>query len=568
MVTGIESYLRIRSAHTPRWLDDGARIAFIGDQTGTPQAYAMPADGGWPELLTHTSERASSILTRGSTVVFTRDVGGNERGRIWTADPERALADADAIHELGAFSPDATSVAFTHTARNGVDFDLAVVTVASGERREIAMLVGWHSVLDWGSRGVLVARARSNVDHDLLLVDPESGAVELLTAHDLPEQWLPAVLDTDGSVLAATDRATEHARLVRLAVDGGLTAMTADDADVEAIAVTSGRLAYVRNVGGVSELTVDGAVVGIPAGVIGSLAFSPDGGRLAFDLTTPDAPFDVYVLGGDGVCAVTRADLGGVRRADLVRPTLVTVESFDGLSVPYLLYGPTDAPSLCWVHGGPESQSRPALNAVVQFLAARGISVAVPNVRGSTGYGKSYTALDDVALRPHSVADLAALGRELGATRGVPVGVMGGSYGGYMTLAAITEYPELWSAAVDIVGIANLVTFLERTGAYRRALREAEYGSLERDRDLLVALSPIHKVDRIRTPLMVIHGANDPRVPISEAEQIVGAIEARGGDVTYLRYEDEGHGLVRLANRVDAYPQVAAFLERHLLHAV
>jgi dipeptidyl aminopeptidase/acylaminoacyl peptidase len=163
------------------------------------------------------------------------------------------------------------------------------------------------------------------------------------------------------------------------------------------------------------------------------------------------------------------------------------------------------------------------------------------------------------------VRDLAELAIDLGARRGVPVGVMGGSYGGYMTLAAITEYPDLWRSAVDIVGIANFVTFLERTGSYRRKLREAEYGSLEHDRALLERLSPIHRVDRITAPLMVIHGANDPRVPVGEAEQIVTALQQRGREVVYLRYEDEGHGLVRLANRIDAYPQVAAFLERTLL---
>ncbi len=161
--------------------------------------------------------------------------------------------------------------------------------------------------------------------------------------------------------------------------------------------------------------------------------------------------------------------------------------------------------------------------------------------------------------------DLAELAIDLGAERGVPVGVMGGSYGGYMTLAAITEYPALWRAAVDIVGIANFVTFMERTGTYRRALREAEYGSLEHHRELLERLSPIHQVDAIVAPLMVIHGANDPRVPVQEAEQIVAALQERGREVVYLRYEDEGHGLVRLANRIDAYPQVAAFLERYLL---
>jgi dipeptidyl aminopeptidase/acylaminoacyl peptidase len=141
---------------------------------------------------------------------------------------------------------------------------------------------------------------------------------------------------------------------------------------------------------------------------------------------------------------------------------------------------------------------------------------------------------------------------------------MGGSYGGYMTMAAITEHPELWAAAVNIVGIVNFVTFLERTGSYRRALREAEYGSLEHDRAFLERISPIHKVDRIVCPLFVVHGANDPRVPVSEAEQVVAALRERGREVEYLRYEDEGHGITRLRNRLDCYPQIAAFLERHL----
>jgi dipeptidyl aminopeptidase/acylaminoacyl peptidase len=202
---------------------------------------------------------------------------------------------------------------------------------------------------------------------------------------------------------------------------------------------------------------------------------------------------------------------------------------------------------------------------VIQYLCAQGITVAAPNVRGSTGYGRTYHHLDDVERRLDSVADLASLARALGAGSDTPVGVMGGSYGGYMTMAAITEHPALWACAVNIVGIVNFVTFLERTGAYRRALREAEYGSLERDRAFLESISPIRKVDRIACPLLVIHGANDPRVPVGEAEQVVAALRAREAPVEYLRYEDEGHGITRLPNRLDCYPRVAAFLQRHLL---
>jgi dipeptidyl aminopeptidase/acylaminoacyl peptidase len=185
-------------------------------------------------------------------------------------------------------------------------------------------------------------------------------------------------------------------------------------------------------------------------------------------------------------------------------------------------------------------------------------------VRGSTGYGKAYTRLDDVELRMDSVKDLAHAAywlRERGHGR---IGVMGGSYGGFMVLAALTEYPDLWTAGVDIVGIANLVTFLENTGSYRRSLREPEYGSLEKDRAFLESISPIHKAESITAPLMVVHGKNDPRVPVGEAEQIVDRVQGNGGTVEYLLYEDEGHGLAKLKNRLDAYPKIAAFLDEHL----
>ena len=219
------------------------------------------------------------------------------------------------------------------------------------------------------------------------------------------------------------------------------------------------------------------------------------------------------------------------------------------------------------VHGGPEGQQRIHFDPIYQYFLHRGYAIFTPNVRGSTGYGRAYSHLDDVEKRMDSVADLAHAVAWLIAS-GVAdprrIAVLGGSYGGFMVLAALTSYPDLWAAGVDIVGIANFVTFLENTGPWRRKLREAEYGSLERDRALLESISPIHKVEQIRAPLLVIHGANDPRVPIGEAEQIVASIKARGGSVEYLRFEDEGHGIVKLANKLVCYPAIAEFLDEHL----
>jgi dipeptidyl aminopeptidase/acylaminoacyl peptidase len=319
--------------------------------------------------------------------------------------------------------------------------------------------------------------------------------------------------------------------------------------------------------------------VGLADGVTGlwdrvAPTFAPDGTRVAFSFVTPTRPMDVWQweLDTGRAAPVTRRSLGGVPATALSEPELVHYPSFDGQSIPAWLYRPSTVPAsgcpvVVYVHGGPEGQTRPTLIPVLQYLVARGFAVLGPNVRGSSGYGRTYLALDHVEKRPDSVADLAHAVYWLREQPGFDAGrvaVYGGSYGGYMVLAALTSYPELWAGGVDVVGISNFVTFLENTGVYRRSHREAEYGSLERDRELLRELSPIHRADRIAAPLMVIHGANDPRVPLGEAEQMVAALREREVPVEILVYADEGHGLVRIVNKLDAYPRMAAFLEQHL----
>ena len=306
-----------------------------------------------------------------------------------------------------------------------------------------------------------------------------------------------------------------------------------------------------------------------------SIAFAHDGGALFVDLSRATSPDEVYRVEtpSGAVTAVTASDHAGLDPSTLVEPTLERVRSFDGLEVPVFLYTPRGlrpgerAPTVVWVHGGPEGQFNPYFNAVIQFMVGHGYVVAAPNVRGSTGYGKRYSHLDDIEHREDSVRDLAAVNRWLRTRADVHpdrIAVLGGSYGGYMVLAALTLDPELWAAGCDIVGIANFRTFLERTASYRRALREAEYGSLARDGAVLDRISPIHRVDRIRAPLFVIHGANDPRVPVTEAEQIVAALRARHQRVEYLRFDNEGHGIFRRENRIAAYGALARFFDEVL----
>ncbi len=301
-------------------------------------------------------------------------------------------------------------------------------------------------------------------------------------------------------------------------------------------------------------------------GVVSETVFSGDGGLLAFHFTSPLEPGDIWVY--DGKTRRLTTSPSEVPRSHLVEPTLHRFESFDGESVPVYLYEQQDddypAPVVIWIHGGPEAQLRPTWNALHQYFVARGFAVAAPNVRGSTGYGKRYEHLDDVEKRLDSVRDLGSLHDWLEARRGIDASrtvLYGGSYGGYMVLAGLAFLPERWAAGVDIVGMSSLVTFLENTSDYRRAFREREYGSLERDRELLESVSPISRVGEIRAPLFIIHGANDPRVPLSEAQQLHTELVARGVPCELLVYEDEGHGLGKLKNRLDAYPRAASFLE-------
>lgn len=584
MVYEFSRYLKIRSASGASWSPDGRRVSFLTDITGVLQVWEVAAGGGWPEQLTFYEERVSGARYSPveDKVLFGIDAGGDERMQLYLlgGGEERDLTgDPDAIHYSGGFSPDGRWISYTATRRNGKDFDVYVQDLG-GDPELVWETDGYHTVADWGPDGkyLIVSRHHSNLNNDLYKLDLQSGETELLTPHEGDARFSGARVTPDGAGLyLATDRDGDFLRLARLDLSTlEVEYLTPDDRDVESLELSrDGRyLVATRNVEGYSGFMLFSGrgsrmpTPELPPGVIGGFSFSPDSRRLAFTMTGPDRNPDVWILDlPDGEPRrLTRSSTAGIPRSAFQRPKVVRYPSFDGREIPALFYESEaeGAPVIVNVHGGPESQSRPAFAPVTQYFLDQGFSVFLPNVRGSTGYGKAYTHLDDVRLRMDSVKDLAHAAYWLRDRGHENIAVMGGSYGGFMVLAALTEYPELWTAGVDIVGIANLVTFLENTGSYRRRLREPEYGSLERDREFLESISPIHRADRITAPLMVIHGRNDPRVPVGEAEQIVDRVESTGGAVEYLLYEDEGHGLAKLKNRLDAYPKIAAFLNEHL----
>ncbi len=603
---GFERYLNIRTAYGPSFSPDGTRISFLTDITGVPEVWSVAIDLStttppWPEQLTFRGERVAgaAFSPADKVLLVSADTGGNERTQLHTLDADGTAFAAltvqpEVIHQFGGWSPDGTSISYASNERDNRFFDVYERPVDGGEPRRLLQQDGTNSAERYSpdGRSVLVARHDSNVRNRLFLVDRTTGEVRALTPEIEEGPALHAFSSWAAdrrSLYLLSDRGRQFLALARLDLASGEMRYLRDDAwGAEWLDVTHDgtRLALVTNEDGYSRLElfdVSGGWEGrhmlkspaLPPGVLSELTWSRDGKRLAFTFNAANYNPDIWVwdVEKEMLWQATRSTTGGIPRESFVSPALVHYPTFDEREIPAFLFAPqegqpSELPVVVYVHGGPESQFRPTFNSVIQYLVARGYAVFAPNVRGSTGYGYEYQSLDDVRLRMDSVKDLQYAVSwlvESGTANAKRIAVIGGSYGGFMVLSSMTTYPDLWAAGVDIVGVANFVTFLENTGPWRRKLREPEYGTLEHDREFLEQISPINSVDRIAAPLIVIHGANDPRVPLEEAEQIVTAVRKRGLSVEYLVFPDEGHGLVKRANRLVAYPAIARFLDEHLL---
>ncbi len=587
-------FLNVQSAYSPTFSPDGERVAFVMNTTGVPQVYSVGRQGGWPEQLTFYDERVGALKYSpvADRLVFGMDAGGNERQQLFClrGDGSRVVQLTDhpeAIHNLGDWSHDGRQIAFAANRQHPAHFHIYVQPVDSIEARLVLAEDGSHTVAGFSpdDRYLLIIRANTNFDHDVLLLDLETLEVQTITPHAEEAVYSHLAWTPDGAGLYLVTNAGRDLRRIayyRLA-DGTLEEVCDAEWEVEGLALSpeADRLAYLVNVDGYSELNVlqldtgtSTSIEGLPPGVYGDLAWAPDAGHLALRVDGSRNNSNVWLCDPErgAVRQLTFASRAGIPREVLVEPELIHYETFDGLSIPAFYYRPLSAgdeklPVVVDIHGGPEGQRRVNFNPVTQYLVNHGFCVFAPNVRGSAGYGRKYLAMDDVEKRMDTVRDIRWgvdwLVDEGGADPD-RLAVMGGSYGGFMVLACITEYPDLWAGAIDVVGIANFITFLENTGPWRRHLREAEYGSLKDDYDFLVSISPIHKAHRIRAPLLVIHGDNDPRVPVGEAEQIVGEVREGGGTVEYLVFDDEGHGIIKLANRIRAYRTAAEFLDRYV----
>lgn len=531
----------------------------------------------------------------GDVLLAAADVGGAENFQLFRLAEGRMqrLTDGKSRNTGATWSKDGRLVGFASNARTGRDTDLWVMDPRDpATRRLVAERQGggW-AFLDFfpDGRSALVARYVSVEQTELHRLDLGTGAVTPITRDRAKVSYGGARVAPDGRILATSDRLGEFRELGLVdPATGAFTRLGAPARwDIEDFAVSAdgARVAVVANEAGISRLRIldsrTGAVLAEPAvpfGVISGVDFAP-WGELGFTLSSARSPGDAWSLTAEGeLRRWTVSETGGLDPARNVEPELVRVKSFDGREVTGFLYRPDPArfpgprPLIVSIHGGPEAQSRPVFQGRNNYLLnERGVALFYPNVRGSTGFGKSFVALDNGPFRREdSVKDIEAMVRHLATDPlldAARFGVTGGSYGGYMTYAALTLHPELWRAGLAVVAISDFVTFLENTADYRRDLRRVEYGD-ERDpkqRAKLKAISPLGRAGRIAVPLMVVTGANDPRVPASEAEQMVAAVRANGREAWHLVAANEGHGFRRKENQDYQFWTSLMFWDRYLL---
>lgn len=607
VVEDLNRFLNVRSAPFRAWTADGSGIYITTRFADVTQIHRVDRPGGARHQLTFYSEPVGRIDRQpgGSGLAFTQDAGGSEFSQIFLFDPasgtRRMLTDGESRNGALAWDRDGRRIAYRSTARNGASNDVWIMDPQ--EPGEAALVLEAPDGTSWTPAGfsasgskLLVQNYVSITDSQVQVLDLDTGSYERLTASGYNE---PVAFDgSDEGVWLITDRGGEFKQLGWQPVKAGaaVEVVSGDipwDVDEVALSHDRRRLVFSTNENGMSRVyLMDTAtreyrpVSNIPTGLAYGFSFSPDDGRLAMTLNTSQTPSDTFVLelGDEPIEAgrLTRwtfSEIGGLDGSAFPVPELVEFPTFDDVDgedrrIPAWLYRPAGAgpfPVVISIHGGPESQSRPYFSSTyAMWVQKLGVAVIRPNVRGSAGYGRSYLGLDNGLRREDSVKDIGALidwietRPDLDASR---IAVFGGSYGGYMVLASAVHYSDRLSAAVDVVGISNFVTFLENTQDYRRDLRRMEYGD-ERDptmRAHLEKISPVNNVERIKVPMLIVQGENDPRVPVTESEQMVAALRNQGNTVWYMNALNEGHGYRRKENR-DIYQQaVVMFLRRFLL---
>jgi len=597
LVDMVTRMAKIGRASSPTFSPDGTRLAYVSDQTGVPQVWVTALEGGTPLQVTKGDDPVGRVIWSpgGEWLALSLAPGGGMNTQIYIVRPDgtglRRLTDGGReTNNLGAWTHDGRRLTMGSNRANPSAIDAYLVDPVSGERELVSGNNGLQALEDVSRDGALalIARLRGRGDNDLYLVNLKARTETLVTPHDPPGSFDGQLAPDGRSIYLSSDKDRDRSAFARIRIDDSgkvspLQVVTGrDDAELGAFEMNDQgtTAALLWNVAGRNELAFVDLASGkqtagpkLPGEIVGGLTFSKDGKRLAMTASGATAPPDVWLLDipGNGLRQVTRSKHDGVDLTTLIRPELVTFKAHDGLGLSGWLYRPAGrsgpAPFVVSFHGGPEGQERPGFRSDYQALVAQGIGVFAPNVRGSSGFGKRFVNLDNGPLRFDGIKDLKdcvdylVSGRIADPKR---VGITGGSYGGYMTMVGVTFYPDLFAAGVNLFGMVNFFTFFEQTEPWMAAISTTEYGDPKKQADLLRDLSPLGKLDQIKTPLMVQHGANDTNVPVIEAAQIVENLKRRNVPVEYILFPDEGHGFRKEKNRITSTVKMVEFFVAHL----
>lgn len=577
---------------------DGSQIVFVSNGTGVPQVWGALTDDADLQQLTKFEDPVGDVLWSpvGENLAVSVAPGGGMNSQIYLlpaagGEPKQITEGGQVNNWLSEWSRDGRYLAYSSNAAGNGGMDCWLYDTDSSEARLIASNDGIGSCqLSPNAQRAVVWRMQSRGNADMYLLDLATNAEQLLTPHVGVALTNQQEFVDDDTLLLSTNIDREFIALARIdiAADGtpGPVHYIAEREDAELAdfeILADGVVALMWNVAGRSELDylelASGKVTAgpkLPAEIAADMVASPNRTVLALTASGSASPTNVWQLNtaSGAFTQISNSAHEGIDLDTLVRPELLVYTAHDGLQLSGWLYrakvngraeGPT--PMVLNFHGGPEGQTRPSFSSITQALAARGISVFAPNVRGSSGFGKTFVNLDNGALRFDGVKDIASTVNyvvEAGLAEPGRIGIMGGSYGGYMVMAGLTEYPDMFSAGANLFGVVNFETFFANTEPWMAAISTVEYGDPVKDKELLEQLSPIHKVERVNAPTIVLHGANDTNVPVVEAEQVVDNLKQRGVPVKYVLFPDEGHGWRKTENRVTSDVEIVRWFETHL----